>query len=58
MQLIASGKWSKAENRWQMVVALRRPVVNPFAASRPRAERRPTPAGPASVIRLADRRPQ
>jgi hypothetical protein len=41
-----------------MVVALRRPVVNPFAASRPRAERRPPPAGPASVIRLADRRPK
>jgi hypothetical protein len=25
MQLIATGKWSKAEKRWKMVVALRRP---------------------------------
>ncbi len=26
MQVIATGKWSKAEKRWRMVVALRRPV--------------------------------
>jgi hypothetical protein len=25
MQLIATGKWSKALKRWQMVVAIRRP---------------------------------
>jgi hypothetical protein len=26
MRLIASGKWSKEEGRWNMVVAMRRPV--------------------------------
>ncbi len=26
MQVIATGKWSKAEKRWKMVVALRRPA--------------------------------
>jgi len=25
MRVIATGKWSKAEKRWKMVVALRRP---------------------------------
>ena len=25
MQVIATGKWSKALKRWQMVVAIRRP---------------------------------
>ena len=25
MQVVAIGKWSKAEKRWKMVVALRRP---------------------------------
>lgn len=26
MQVVAIGKWSKAEKRWKMVVALRRPL--------------------------------
>jgi len=38
MQILATGKWSKAEKRWKMLVALRRPVVNPVASA---AEQRP-----------------
>jgi len=32
VQLIATGKWSKVERQWKMVVALRRP-----ASDRPRS---------------------
>lgn len=38
MQLIATGKWSKALKRWQMVVAIRRPGKD---AARPKAPTRP-----------------
>lgn len=31
MKLIAIGKWSKADKRWNMVVALRKPGGSPAA---------------------------
>lgn len=34
MQVIATGKWSKALKRWQMVVAIRRPGKDAPAARR------------------------
>ena len=33
MQVIAIGKWSKAEERWKMVVALRRPSNSASASA-------------------------
>jgi len=54
MQLLAKGKWSKAEGRWQMVVAMRRPSGTPADSSHAHGERRPA----AQIIRLADRRAQ
>lgn len=47
-KLMATGKWSKAENRWNMVVALRRP---PARASDPAAAIRAEPRR-ATVLRL------
>ncbi len=45
MQIIATGKWSKAEKRWKMVVALRRPTNSlPASATKPRDARRGTRA--------------
>lgn len=41
MQILATGKWSKAEKRWKMLVSLRRPTANPAA---PAAETRPSRA--------------
>jgi hypothetical protein len=49
MQLIATGKWSKAEKRWNLLVALRRPPASTSGLSPKRAEprrgsqRRPQP---------------
>ncbi len=40
MQVIATGKWSKALKRWQMVVAIRRPGKDAPAR---RAATRPAP---------------
>ncbi len=41
MQVIATGKWSKAEKRWKMVVALRRWASGVSAsAAKPRDPRR------------------
>jgi hypothetical protein len=31
--VLATGKWSKAEKRWKMLVALRRPAANPSASA-------------------------
>jgi hypothetical protein len=40
MQVMATGKWSKADKRWKMLVALRRLAGNPPApASEPRQRR-------------------
>ena len=33
MQFFAKGKWSKADKRWNMVVALRRPVGDTSGSS-------------------------
>lgn len=33
MQILATGKWSKAEKRWKMLVTLRRPATSPAAAA-------------------------
>jgi hypothetical protein len=40
MQLIATGKWSKDEKRWKMVVALR-PAGRPASGTSADAARRP-----------------
>jgi hypothetical protein len=51
MQVIAIGKWSKADKRWQMVVALRRPrggAANGTAQSRRRTSPRQQPHTPPS----------
>jgi len=55
MQLVATGKWSKTEKRWKMLVALRRPSEGTDAASA-RARRRGTATTPGQVVQLADRR--
>jgi len=47
-KVIATGKWSKAEKRWNMVVALRRPSASSSGLPPKRAEPR----------RGAQRRPQ
>lgn len=39
MQLIATGKWSKAKKRWMMVVALKRPAGVPSLRSASSAKR-------------------
>jgi hypothetical protein len=36
MQLFATGKWSKVDKRWHMIVALRRPASNPGDAAGPK----------------------
>jgi hypothetical protein len=45
MQLIAMGKWSKADKRWNMVVALRRPISGASDSQavirRPKSTQRP-----------------
>jgi hypothetical protein len=41
MQVIATGKWSKAEKRWKMVVALRRPPGSAPASALKQHEGRP-----------------
>ncbi len=38
MQILATGKWSKAEKRWKMLVALRRKAVDQCT---PAPEQRP-----------------
>lgn len=43
MQLMATGKWSKVEKRWKMLVALRRPAGGPPASTPEQRELR----GPA-----------
>jgi hypothetical protein len=46
MQVLAIGKWSKADKRWKMLVALHRPANSPPAAPAPAGHRtssRPTP---------------
>jgi hypothetical protein len=43
MQVIATGKWSKALKRWQMVVAIRRPAKDAAAHRQPT---RPAPRNP------------
>jgi len=40
MQLMATGKWSKADKRWNMVVAMRRPAGTAPVASAARPEGR------------------
>ncbi|MFQ5665543.1 MAG: hypothetical protein ACE5I7_03845 [Candidatus Binatia bacterium] len=50
MQLIATGKWSKADKRWKMVVALRRPAPD---ASR---SRRVSGRGKGSQLRPGENR--
>jgi len=42
MQLVALGKWSKTDKRWNLVVALRRPAQTPSGSSPSRAEGRKT----------------
>ena len=42
MQILALGKWSKADKRWNVVVALRRPAGTPSGSSPSRAEGRKT----------------
>lgn len=40
MQVMAMGKWSKADKRWKMLVALRRPnATTPATAPEPRPRR-------------------
>lgn len=40
MQLMATGRWSKADKRWKMLVALRRPAgAVPASTSEPRERR-------------------
>lgn len=39
MQLIATGKWSKANKRWTMLVALRRPASTPPKSTAPSSQR-------------------
>jgi hypothetical protein len=41
MQILATGRWSKAEKRWKMLVALRRPVASPATVT---PEQRPARA--------------
>ena len=43
MQVIATGKWSKSDEDWQMVVALRRPPLR-VPRSPTRTPDRPKPA--------------
>lgn len=57
MRMLATGKWSKAEGNWKMVVALRRPAEGKDHGRRVAAERGAT-ATTASIIRLAERRPR
>jgi len=57
MRMLATGKWSKTEGSWKMVVALRRPGEGADRGRRPAADH-PRAATPASVVRLADRRPR
>lgn len=52
MRLLASGKWSKAERGWKMVVALRSPTEGMGRSIRPAAERKEN--GAAQVVRLAE----
>ena len=52
MRLLASGKWSKVELGWKMVVALRSPTERIGRSIRPAAER--TDNGAAQVVRLAE----
>lgn len=35
MQLIATGKWSKSQKEWKMIVALRRPQIDGNAPRTP-----------------------
>lgn len=39
MQVLALGKWSKTDNRWNMVVALRRPESSARTANARPADR-------------------
>jgi len=39
MELIAIGKWSKADKRWRTVMALRRPSGIPSSSAKTRSER-------------------
>jgi hypothetical protein len=44
MQVVATGKWSKAEKRWKMVVALRRPPGStPASAMKQHEDRHSAP---------------
>ncbi|HYD46857.1 MAG TPA: hypothetical protein VEB21_00845 [Terriglobales bacterium] len=47
-QVLALGKWSKSDQKWKMVVAMRRPGTPTKVESRPAADRlnsrRPEPA--------------
>ncbi len=52
MRLLASGKWSKAERGWKMVVALGMPTERPARTERPAAQRADN--GTARVVRLAE----
>jgi len=52
MRLLASGKWSKVERGWKMVVALGVPAERSGRSVRPTAER--TENGTARVVRLTE----
>lgn len=56
MQLLATGKWSKAEKRWKMLVALHRPTGGCAPTATARGPRDRNSAAPARVVHLADRR--
>lgn len=41
MQVIAMGRWSKAEKQWKTVVTMRRPAAAGKGTPAPRSEREP-----------------
>ena len=52
MEMLALGKWSKADKKWKMVVAMRRPETSTRPESSTRPERR------WSFFRRPDSRPE
>lgn len=58
MHLIATGKWSKEEKRWKMVVALRPPGRRPEGSRAGLPLRGSSDAAEASRPRGPSRRPQ
>ena len=41
MQVMATGRWSKAMKRWAMVVPMRRPTKDAAATKRPSPRKQP-----------------